>query len=245
MAKMDMHAAHAPRLGDDHRPLHRRDAGRPFVAEDLGDQTAVIAVRGQRPQHDTVRERAGILRRVPTSCRVRRCSGLLHTMRRAYQNRAHFWTSHRRQRRGARHDSRHGMSGALATPAGPDAAAEYATRLTERRQRAAALARAERRIGTWRLALFGGGAVVAVLAFDLRVLSPAWLLVPLLAFVALVLAHGRVIPARRRADRAVRYYERGLARPADPWAGGGSAGERFADAAHPYSGDLDLFGRGS
>ena len=123
--------------------------------------------------------------------------------------------------------------------------AEYQRRLAERRRRAADLARSERRIGTGRLAVFAAGAGVAWLALAAQLVSPAWLAPFLLAFVVLVLAHTRVIPARRYADRAVQYYERGLARLEDRWAGGGTSGERFADPAHPYSGDLDLFGRGS
>jgi len=127
----------------------------------------------------------------------------------------------------------------------PAASTEYRQRLAARQQRAAALAGAERRIGTWRLAAFAAGLLVAWLAFGIGALAPAWLAAPLAAFAALVLAHTRVIPARRRADRAVQYYERGLARLDDRWAGSGATGERFADAAHPYAGDLDLFGRGS
>jgi len=130
-----------------------------------------------------------------------------------------------------------------APPANP--AAEYARRLADRRARAAALARAERRIGTWRLVTFSVGAVLAWLSFGLEAVSSLWLIAPALAFAGLVVAHAGVIPARRRADRAVQYYERGCARIDDRWAGGGAPGDRFADAAHPYSGDLDLFGRGS
>src|SRR5215472_18266804 len=87
---------------------------------------------------------------------------------------------------------------------------EYPRRLDDRRRRAAELARAERRIGTWRLVVFGTGTLIAAGAFIGAMVSPAWLTVPALAFAALVLAHARVIPARQRADRAVRYYERGL-----------------------------------
>jgi hypothetical protein len=126
-----------------------------------------------------------------------------------------------------------------------DARTEYSRRLADCQQRAANLARAERRIGNWRLVVFVGGLLIGWLAFVLGVLSPLWLLVPLAAFIALVLAHVRVIAARKVADRAVQYYARGLARLEDRWAGGGASGERFADATHPYSGDLDLFGRGS
>ena len=124
------------------------------------------------------------------------------------------------------------------------AASEYRTRLAARRATAEMLARRERRIGSWRLAVFAGGAVIACLALAGRI-DPWWLAVPALAFAALILAHTRVIPERRRADRAVQYYTRGLARLEDRWASGGSHGERFIDAAHPYSGDLDLFGPGS
>ena len=47
------------------------------------------------------------------------------------------------------------------------------------------------------------------------------------------------------ADRGIAFYERGLARLEDRWAGGGEQGERFRDDNHVYSNDLDLFGRGS
>jgi len=135
------------------------------------------------------------------------------------------------------------MTGLLAVES--DARTEYTRRLADRRRRAADLAGAERRIGTWRLVVFVGAVLLAWLAFAIGALAPAWLAMPLAAFVALVLVHARVIAARQRADRAVQYYERGLARLDDRWAGAGVGGERFADAAHPYSGDLDLFGRGS
>jgi hypothetical protein len=66
-----------------------------------------------------------------------------------------------------------------------------------------------------------------------------------LAFLALVWRHGRVIERRIRADRAVAFYERGVARLEDRWTGAGNEGARFADADHRYAQDLDLFGRGS
>jgi hypothetical protein len=67
----------------------------------------------------------------------------------------------------------------------------------------------------------------------------------LVAFIALVLWHDRVKQARQRAQRAVAFYERGLARLDDQWIGKGEPGSRFADENHPYSADLDLFGVGS
>src|SRR5262245_37663830 len=68
-------------------------------------------------------------------------------------------------------------------------AAEYQRRLADRRARAAHLAKLERRVGTWRLAIFGVGAILAWLAFISAVLPPWLLAVPAVAFVALVLAH--------------------------------------------------------
>jgi hypothetical protein len=50
---------------------------------------------------------------------------------------------------------------------------------------------------------------------------------------------------RGRAQRAVRFYERGIERLEGRWQGKGVGGERFDDPAHPYAEDLDLFGKGS
>jgi len=86
---------------------------------------------------------------------------------------------------------------------------------------------------------------MAWLSFAREVLSPWWLSLPLLAFLTLVIFHSRVIQSRERMDRAAAFYERGLARVCDRWAGTGETGDRFVDASHPYAEDLDLFGRGS
>jgi hypothetical protein len=70
-------------------------------------------------------------------------------------------------------------------------------------------------------------------------------LVPLIAFIVLVVLHERVIRARTRAENGARFYERGLARIDETWPGRGDGGAEFADDHHPYAGDFDLFGRGS
>jgi hypothetical protein len=121
----------------------------------------------------------------------------------------------------------------------------YARRLGERRARAGTLLRTDRRLSAARLAVFFGGAALSLAVFFGRVLSPAWLLPPALVFGALLLVHDRVIRRRERAERAVAFYERGLARIAHRFAGTGEPGERFRDPRHPYAEDLDLFGRGS
>ncbi len=99
-------------------------------------------------------------------------------------------------------------------------------------------------VGNVRLVVFLVELILAALAW--QGLIPAKLMLPpLIVFVASVVEHGRVLAARRRAEAKVAYHERGLERLDDRWAGKGTRGERFLDEAHPYAGDLDLFGEGS
>ncbi|WP_242342477.1 MutS-related protein [Anaeromyxobacter terrae] len=122
---------------------------------------------------------------------------------------------------------------------------EITRRLEARRAAVARLDRADARIAWGRLAIFAAGAAVAWLAWGEHRLSAGWLLAPLAAFVALAVVHDRVLSARARARRAVEFHAAALARMDGAFAGAGDAGERFADPAHPYALDLDLFGRGS
>ncbi len=126
-----------------------------------------------------------------------------------------------------------------------DAHAEYTRRLAARRSIAEALGARERMIGGARLFVFLGGLLLAWLAVDRALVSPWWIAVPALLFVTLIVVHDQVIRARRRAERATAFYDRGLARLDDRWAGTGNRGEQFLDLEHPYALDLDLFGRGS
>ena len=121
----------------------------------------------------------------------------------------------------------------------------YRERLDERLRAAAESRRAGEVLAWVRLAIFLCGAVVSWLALISRWFAWPWLLLPAAAFVAAMALHDRVIRRRTRAERAAVFYERGLERLEDRWAGRGSGGERFLDTAHPYAADLDLFGRGS
>ncbi|HTO51856.1 MAG TPA: DNA mismatch repair protein MutS [Myxococcota bacterium] len=123
--------------------------------------------------------------------------------------------------------------------------ASYTSRLEERRAAVAAAARRTRWLSNARLAVFGAAAGVAWLAWWRGSVSGLWLLPLAAAFVALVLRHEHARRARLRAERAVEFYERGLARLelADaPW---GNTGEQALDPEHPYASQLDLFGPGS
>jgi hypothetical protein len=122
---------------------------------------------------------------------------------------------------------------------------EYAARLDERRFRTAQLARQERLAGNARVVVFLAGVVVLLLAFGAHWLSPWWLILPVLLYSVLLVHHERVTRDWHRSQRAVVFYENGLARLHDDWKGHGQSGDRFRDETHPYAGDLDLFGAGS
>ncbi|MFT7463289.1 MAG: hypothetical protein ACI9EF_001633 [Pseudohongiellaceae bacterium] len=72
-----------------------------------------------------------------------------------------------------------------------------------------------------------------------------WLLLPMAAFVALVMAHTNARRLGARAQLACTFYEGAMARRGKDWAGQGHDGLDFVDAEHPYARDLDLFGKGS
>jgi len=122
---------------------------------------------------------------------------------------------------------------------------EYRDRLDRWRSEHAKNERLHRRLGNARLA--SGILLVAIAAISLGAgrLSPWWLLLPVAALIVLAVVHDRVDRDLRRAGRGIAYYERALARLENRWIGTGSQGERFRDAGHIFSDDLDLFGRGS
>jgi hypothetical protein len=122
--------------------------------------------------------------------------------------------------------------------------AEYHARLGARRETRARLTRIDARFSHARLAVFAlgvGGAVAASRGW----IDPWWLAIPVVVFGVLVTQHDRVLHARDAAARAITFYERGLARIEDRWAGTGETGDRFRDADHLYAQDLDLFGPAS
>jgi hypothetical protein len=127
--------------------------------------------------------------------------------------------------------------------AGPRA--EYTQRLESRRRIAVRQEKRQRLTGNARIAV-----VLLVLALGYPILitgqlGVGWLAIPVVLFLAVSILHDRVTRAGQRAARAVEFYEKGLARLDNRWAGQGQAGNRFLDASHPYALDLDLFGVGS
>ncbi|PRQ07688.1 MutS-related protein [Enhygromyxa salina] len=128
-----------------------------------------------------------------------------------------------------------------------DARAAPAARYRDRLQIwEAALAQLERRDGNLsraRVLCFGLFLLLVVAGWLLKF---SWLSlgVPVVGFAILVVVHERVLERRDAAQRAVAHYREGLDRLHDRWAGKGVT-TQYADPAHPYSADLDLFGEGS
>ncbi len=121
---------------------------------------------------------------------------------------------------------------------------EYVSRRDRWRVEQADLQRRFIRIGNWRLGVGLLEAALALLVFGLHVLSGWLLAVPVIAFIALIVRHQRVIRRRTLAERAIRYYDQRLARLEDRWMGSGRPGNEFRDPSHVFADDLDVFGRG-
>lgn len=128
--------------------------------------------------------------------------------------------------------------------AAQDPRAEYARRIATWDQAIAVGERTHLRISNLRLVTAVGAVVAAWLVFFRAAAPIAAFLVPVAAFLALLVFHALVLQKNERSARARRLYVRGLDRIEGRWPGTGPDGARFA-ANHPYAGDLDLFGPGS
>jgi hypothetical protein len=126
-----------------------------------------------------------------------------------------------------------------------DVRQEYSRRLEARRRALGGSERTDAAISGVRLAVVVSAVLLAWLAWDGGPISWRWLSLPALAFAILIVVHERVIRARLRGERAVRYYDDCLARLDHRWVGRGVSGDRFLDEDHIFAADLDLFGRGS
>jgi len=121
---------------------------------------------------------------------------------------------------------------------------EYQCRLKDREAQASRLQRKHLWLGNVRIAVFLGILVQCWITGKTGFPSVYWLLVPIAAFIALVIAHRRVVAGLNSARRAVSVYGRGLARIEDRWIGSGETGNEFKNPLHLYAEDLDILGDG-
>jgi len=122
---------------------------------------------------------------------------------------------------------------------------EYAERRSIRESRVRRFEKIHIGLGNVRLLLAVITATLAWTSLRSHLLSAWWLAVPVVAFASIAYWHSRILRSRELAERSVEFYERGLARIEDRWAGTGETGDRFNDPHHVYAADLDLFGHAS
>jgi hypothetical protein len=131
-----------------------------------------------------------------------------------------------------------------ANTAAPVAAVEYANRLGTLNASQLADRTRDRLFGMAKLAIALCALVAAAFAIH-NIMAIAPLLALVSAFVAMLIAHERVLGRMALRTRTIQFYESGLARLNGKWASGGVTGERYLDPSHVYARDLDLFGSAS
>lgn len=120
----------------------------------------------------------------------------------------------------------------------------YTHRLEKLRNTQALDGAAEKRLGYAKLVTAFITVVSALLLLYYSRFLPL-LLLPALIFVYLAVKHEHRLQQLRERRRSISFYERGIARIQDRWAGTGETGDRFLNTPHPYARDLDLFGPAS
>jgi MutS domain V len=132
-----------------------------------------------------------------------------------------------------------------ASQPGGDVRSVYVDRLATLQSGRTRLRQQDRFLGVSKLIVAAVAIAVALWLARVHPAALAWSLLPALFFVALWIAHERLLRRLASSDRVERYYRRGLARLEDKWPGTGDDGLRFFDPHHLYAGDLDVFGKGS
>jgi MutS domain V len=130
-------------------------------------------------------------------------------------------------------------------PSHADPAAEYARRQESLRLRRRGLDKLHNALGWASVTLAAVALLMFVWVLGRWSFSILWVLVPGSAIAISETLHTRVMRRLKNCERAIRFYDRGLARLTNRWMGSGESGEHFLDPSHPYARDLDLFGKGS
>ena len=121
----------------------------------------------------------------------------------------------------------------------------YGERRAAREAEHAAVDRRHRAVGLWRLACLAATGALAAGAIGGAAYSAWWIASPLPVLFWLGVRLDRIEGERSRLARAIAFYVRGQARLRDAWVGTGDPGADFADPAHLYAADVDVFGAGS
>src|ERR1700733_3856746 len=95
----------------------------------------------------------------------------------------------------------------------------YALRSSELEKQLTNFERLDARIGSIRLALGATFLLMLWICFGARVLSPAWIWLPVAAFIALVIYHARLRESKAATQRGAQHYRQSIARLEDRWSG--------------------------
>jgi hypothetical protein len=123
--------------------------------------------------------------------------------------------------------------------------AEYRKRLAERLAVRDGCWSQMKTIGFVRLAMALSFLGMLWLAFAVRAFSGWLAVIPAALFIGLALYHDRLRRAYDRANRAAKFYERGLDRLENRWQGKGNPGSEYLKEGHLYAVDLDILGPAS
>ncbi|MBN2714274.1 MAG: DNA mismatch repair protein MutS [Deltaproteobacteria bacterium] len=107
------------------------------------------------------------------------------------------------------------------------------------------LADQSKRLSTLRLVIFIVIAVVALMSLFGNYFSLWWVLVPVIAFIAVAVRHDSLIKAEARHQWVREFHADGIRRLAGEWVGSGIQRTDYVDDTHLFARDLDIFGEGS
>lgn len=100
-------------------------------------------------------------------------------------------------------------------------------------------------VGYLRLAVFIAIAVPLYRYMKYKTVSTLLFLIPLILFIALVIYHRKIKEKQKYVEDMININEDYIKRINGGWREFKDGGEEFIDSTHPYSSDLDLFGKDS
>ena len=106
----------------------------------------------------------------------------------------------------------------------PDPRTEYQRRTRIHEQIVSRQELAHRRIGNAKFATLLVAGAVFILALRKHSFPAYWVFAPVAVYAALAILHERVLRSKIRAESALDFYRRGMARMDDQWAGAGETG---------------------
>jgi hypothetical protein len=122
---------------------------------------------------------------------------------------------------------------------------EYIQQIDSLKQSLAKILRMDTWFANARLILFVAMVIAGIAASYNVSFSLIGLAVTVGVFLGLIVFHAILFKRKDEVETSIRYFETGLLRIRDEWAGKGISGDSYKPSSHYYSEDLDIFGNGS